>query len=142
MGRVAHLRLRALCCTALLFFSGGLTLSNSVHVQLGGFRNGEINGIWLWRLESASTYTRRCRFVLSDSLVLNGVESVRYFQSCNDGTPRGPVMEAEIVRASGDPDTVTLMLVYQRDSRPFSLYRATAYSAVGESPLSSTIIIL
>jgi hypothetical protein len=141
LGRVAKLRLRALWCAVLLLFMSGCDVG-SMHIQLAGFRNGDIDGIWLWRLDETGNYTRVCRFPISDPYYQNGVEVVAYGQACNDGLPPGTPLLAQVERAADDPETVTLWLVFQRASRPLGLYRVSAYNSVGESDLSSAVVQL
>jgi hypothetical protein len=124
---------------ALLLFIGGWGGDNVVHIQLAAFRSGDVDGIWLWRLETTGKYARMCRLPISNPFSWNGIEVVSYLQWCNDGTSRSSPFLAEVVRNTTDPGTVTLTLRYQQGSRPEALYRASAYNSIGESGLSSAI---
>jgi hypothetical protein len=140
MKRIANRGSRAVC-SALLLLVAGCTLK-PVHIQLVAFGNGDVDGIWLWRLQDSGQYARLCHFEISNPYPQNGVEVISYDQSCSDGSPPGSPMQAEVVRLAGSPDTVNLRLEYQPGSRSIGTYRASAYNTSGESGLSSAKIQL
>jgi hypothetical protein len=142
MGRIARLRWRALCCAALMLAMGGCPGFKKVHLQLTAFGSGDVDGIWLWRQGSSGSYTRLCRFQISNPYPQGGVELVSYDQLCLDGSLRTIPMQAQIVRTAADPNTITVRLEYQPGNRAVTTFRATAYNAAGESGLSSGVIRL
>ncbi len=141
MGRFSFRPFRAVCLVLQLFPTSGCTMP-VVHIQLAAFRNGEIDGVWLWRLGSDGKYTRTCRFALSDPYQQSGVEVVAYEELCPDGAASLLRMQTEVERLASDPSTVRLRLHCQRVSGPPATYRASAVNSAGESALSSTTVLL
>ncbi len=124
-----------LCMTGLLACS-----VSAVRVELADFGAGRTDGIWLWKPVSGS-YARQCRIDLSDPFWLEGREVVSYLQSCLDGQSPNVPWTAEVERLPSDPETVRLVLVYQRSGTALP-HRASAFNAAGESALSSTSLVL
>jgi hypothetical protein len=110
-------------------------------VQLPGFGDGAIDGLWLWRQSATGGYERICRI---DFLGLHqnggGFEVLRYIQNCLDEHP-GLELRARVERAIGDPSTALVHLWYMRWEDPGS-YRGTAFNVYGESGLSASNVQL
>lgn len=107
------------------------------HLQLPGYGDGAIDGIWLWK-NISGTWTRVCRIDFTDRRITQQGETLSYVQNCINGrTRRGVVLPTPITRANGAPTTITVELIYLRYENAGN-YRATAFNAAGESPLSAT----
>lgn len=125
---------------ALLPLSGCET--SSVTIQLSGFGQGSVDGIWFWKLSTQTgQYERSCRLAISNAHAGPQGETVSYMQDCVSGEP-GVRMQASLVRSPTDPDTVTLQLWYFRFQDETGTYKASAYNTAGESALSPTTITL
>lgn len=114
-------------------------------VEIIGWDTYQVQGVWLWRWDTVSkTYERD-----------NGVQFLRdrstaqYAQSfppdaellAYTHATGGTEMPARLDRDPSDADRVTLRLWYVRFSDPGN-FKATAYNAAGESPLSANSILL
>jgi hypothetical protein len=114
--------------------------TSTIRVQLPLFRSGDVDGIWLWRLEAAG-YERVCRFDISDAYLSGGREVVTYLQTCLDGRPASAQWQATVERLPSSPNTVTVVLLYQ----PFgavATHSASAFNRAGESALSTSTLTL
>jgi hypothetical protein len=131
----------ALACMLLLLSFGCKT--RAVTMEIPGFGNANIEGVWLWRLsESTGQYTRACRLELYDpELDASGDEVVPYFQVCDTPGEIGMDLKAAISRLPTDPDTIVLTMWYFR-YRDAGLFKASSYNSEGESALSSTTLSL
>lgn len=118
----------------------------TIQIQLPGFADGAIDGIFLWKQLPASggqlQWTRICRIDFTDLRFTHRGETLSYVQNCIDGkTRRGLVLPSVVDRLDGNPATITVELFYIRYEDP-GTYRATAFNESGESPLSSTSLPL
>jgi hypothetical protein len=136
--RTAHRGALALSLALPLLTAGSCSFE-ALKIQLAGFGQGDIDGIWLWRRQSSGAYTRSCRIEISNPFLLNGAEIVSYDQTCPGGGATGIPMQARIQRLPSNPTTITVRLLYLSTGAAVGTYRASAYNAAGESPLSSTI---
>jgi hypothetical protein len=131
----------ALTCMLLLLSFGCET--RAVTMEIPGFGNANIEGVWIWRLsESTGHYVRACRLELYDSqLDESGKEVVPYLQLCDAPDQIGFDLKATIARLPSDPDTIVLTMWYFRfdDAGQF---KASSYNSTGESPLSATTLSL
>ena len=138
--RTARRGTPALALAFLVLFAVGCSVE-SLKIQLSSFGEGNVDGIWLWRLQPSGVYARECRFQISNPYQENGTEVIYYDEICNNGA-NGPRLEAQVQRPATDSEAATLMLIFQPiDSTP-GTYRATAYNASGESAMSSTFVRL
>jgi len=115
---------------------------SQVSMEIPSFGDGDVDGIWLWRLSSTTNqYERDCRITLSSPDVdLKGKEFVSYTQQCSS---HGDVnLGAYIHRSPSDPNTITLVLWYTRWQSTPGSYKASAYNGAGESALSATAVTL
>jgi len=112
-----------------------------VRIQLPGFANGNVDGIWLWRQLSSGYFQRVCKIAFSEPYTKSGVELVDYQQTCLDGRLKTPTWSAPVMRSAGNPDTVTLALIVRGSNPPFT-NKASSYNAAGESALSTSTIKL
>jgi len=113
-----------------------------LRIRLIGFRLGDVDGIWMWRMSPTSgAYTRSCLVSLSDAYQQNGVEVVSYVEQCLNGLTGAP-LQAQVVRLASDPDTVSLDLLVEPPAANLSTYRATSFNAAGESALSASSVQL
>jgi hypothetical protein len=113
----------------------------TLQIQLPGYGEGSIDGIWLWKRISG-TWTRVCRIDFTDHRVTQQGEELEYAQMCVNGVvTRGFKFPTPIIRAADSPSTITVELVYLRYEDAGN-YKATAFNAFGESPLSSTYLPL
>lgn len=134
-GRLLRSATLALALLALPFTTG--CEMRTVQIQLPGYGNGAIDGIWLWK-QISGTWTRVCRIDFTDWRMTPQGETLYYVQNCINGRERrGYVLPTLITRAPGSPSTITVELIYLRYEDP-GTYRATAFNAAGESPLSTT----
>lgn len=139
--RPVHRGALAFSLALLLLPIGGCT-PKLLRIQLGAFRLGDVDGIWIWRRSPTSgRYTRSCRVAISDPYQQNGVEVVSYVESCLNGLTGAP-MQAQVARLASDPDTVSLNLVVEPPSPALSIYRASSFNAAGESALSAASVQL
>lgn len=108
-----------------------------VTIQLDGFADGAIQGVWLWRFsEVENRYERICRIDFADHRWTEEGEIVEYAQQCIDGQQvPGPVLTALVERLAQQPDSAVLDLWYVR-YEDAGVYKATAFNVDGESPLS------
>lgn len=109
-----------------------------VRVRLASFGSGNVDGLWLWRLQSG-TYQRICRIDLSNPYVSGGTEVLDYRQTCLDGRSSSAPWQAVVERVSSQ--TVELRFTYRR-AGPFAAHRASAFNQHGESALSSASLNL
>jgi hypothetical protein len=110
-------------------------------VQLPGYGNGEVDGIYLWK-QVAGKWTRICRIDFTDRRITAQGETLSYVQNCIQGkTRRGVVFPARVHRMDGNPATISIDITYLRYEDP-GTYRATAFNEAGESPLSATSLPL
>jgi hypothetical protein len=113
----------------------------SIQIQLPGYGNGAVDGIWLWK-QSAGAWQRVCRIDFTDRRMTVHGERLSYVQNCINGkVRRGVVLATAVDRLAGNPTTITIDLVYLRYEDP-GTYRATAFNEAGESPLSATSLPL
>lgn len=111
------------------------------YIQLPGYGNGTIQGLWLWK-QVSGRWTRVCRIDFTDRRITEQGETLFYAQNCVDGkVKRGIGLSSPIARGRTDAATITVELVYLRYEDAGS-YRATAFNAYGESPLSSSSLPL
>lgn len=109
----------------------------TIQVQLPGYGDGDIDGIWLWKKVSGGAWTRICRIDFLDRKVDAQGEQLEYAQMCVNGTfAQALRFPTPITRSSATPSTITVELVYLR-YEPAGTYKVTAFNAYGESPLSS-----
>jgi hypothetical protein len=136
--RLSHL---VLAFTFVLLSFGCQT--RSVTIEIPGFGNGEIDGVWLWRFTSSTgKYERSCRLELSDpQFDESGNEVLPYLQVCNDPGEIGMNLQATISRLAADPDTIIVTMWYFRYRDP-GQYKASSYNSAGESALSPTALSL
>jgi hypothetical protein len=129
---------------ALCLLSAPMLLGCEVktfQVQLPGYGNGEIDGIYLWKQVSGK-WTRICRIDFTDRRMTAQGETLSYVQNCIQGKARrGIVFPTQIARQAANPSTITIDLMYLRYEDP-GTYRATAFNEAGESPLSATSLPL
>jgi hypothetical protein len=134
--RSASCRRVALAVAALLLVPLAGCELKTVRIQLPGYGNGAIEGVWLWRLDDATgQYVRACRIDFQGrGFTGSGLETVSYVQNCDNGHRMGALL-AKVTRSASDPGTATLELEYARWESP-GMYRASAFNSAGESPLS------
>jgi hypothetical protein len=115
--------------------------TKALTLAIPGFGNGNIDGLWLWRLaETTGRYERACKIQLSDpQKTASGMELLPYLQVCDSPNEYGMNMSAEVHRLTGDPSTIVVKLWYFRWADP-GQFRASSYNSVGESPLSATML--
>jgi hypothetical protein len=118
----------------------------TIQIQLPGFADGAVDGIFLWKQLPGSNgqlqWTRICRIDFTDLRFTQRGETLSYVQNCIDGKlKRGLVLPALVERQAGSPATVTVELYYLRYENP-GTYRATAFNESGESPLSASSLPL
>jgi hypothetical protein len=111
-----------------------------LRVRLTDFGNGNVDGLWFWRLQSGS-YHRICRIDLSNAYVSGGKEVVDYKQTCLDGRSSSAPWQAIVKRSSSNPKFVELAITYRR-AGTLAAHRASAFNQEGESALSSTALSL
>ena len=113
--------------------------TKKIWVQLPSFGDGNIDGIWLWRLAANGDYERQCHIPIGDVQSVNGQEAVAYDQECGEALGFG--LSATVERSATDPNTVVVGLWYMRWEDP-GTYKISSHGAEGESALSSTTIQL
>lgn len=119
---------------------GGCEL-RTFHIQLPGFGDGAIDGIYLWK-DVGGQWTRVCRIDFTDRRITPEGETLSYVQNCVNGkTKRGIVFPTLVTRPPGTPTTITVELLYLR-YEDAGTYRATAFNSAGESALSSSSLPL
>jgi hypothetical protein len=135
---LSHLALGSM----LLLLSFGCE-TRAVTMEIPGFGQASIEGVWLWRLsESTGQYERSCRLELYDpQLGASGNEEVPYLEVCDTPGQIGMDLKATISRLPTDSDTIVLTMWYFRYRDP-GQFKASSYNAAGESPLSSTTLSL
>ena len=115
--------------------------AKTIKVQLPGFNNGTVDGIWLWK-QIDGQWRRVCRIDFTDRRMTHRGETLYYVQNCIDGEEkRGLVLPAAVERMPGNPGTITVDLWYLR-YEDGGTYRASAFNESGESTLSSTSVVL
>jgi hypothetical protein len=112
--------------------------TKGVSVEIPGFDDAAVEGIWLWRLsETSGDYERIC---LIELIPGDDASSVDYIQRC-DLSGDGMLLEARLQALTGDPTGARLDLWYVRWEEP-GAYRASLVNEWGESELSPTPIPL
>lgn len=111
-----------------------------IWVELPSFGDGDVDGVWLWRLSEGGSWERHCHIPIGDVETLNQNETVHYDQECGD-QDLGFDMTATVERVEQDPDTVRVGLWYLRWEDP-GTYRLSSHGADGESALSETTLEL
>jgi len=115
--------------------------TREVWLEIPGFGQGAVEGIWLWRLSSRTGhYERACRIAFQGVESEGTDEMLDYIQKCPDGRPGYP-LRAVLGHSAVDPDAVTVGLWYVRWEEP-GTYRVSAYGPDGETPLSETTLTL
>jgi len=113
----------------------------TIQVQLPGYGNGAVDGLWLWK-QIGGQWTRVCRIDFTDRRMTPKGERLAYVQNCINGkVRRGLVFPTLIERLASNPSTITVELIYLR-YEPAGTYRATAFNESGESPLSASSLLL
>ena len=118
-----------------------------VQIQLDSFSTSGIEGIVLHREDTDGTFRPVCEIHFSDfrTIVRRGesIERIKYVQTCLDGIMGIPalVLETDVERPANAPDAVQLELWYWRFENP-GIYKASAFNAAGESPLSASSLQL
>lgn len=123
--------------------------AKKLQIQLESFFSSEIDGIFLFRADTLDgPFERVCEIRFSDFRTIvrrgNQVERIRYLQNCLDGQQGTPALLLETTARhpeDGDPDAILLELWYLR-FEPTGFYKATAFNAAGESPLSVSALPL
>ncbi len=117
--------------------------TKAVTIEIPGYGNGDVDGVWLWRLvEGTGQYERSCRIDLdAPQLSKKGVEVVPYLQVCAAPDQIGMDLTAEISRLPSNPSTIVVKLWYFRYADP-GQFRASSFNSAGESPLSPTALML
>lgn len=116
--------------------------TKEIHIQLPGYENGAIDGIWLWRRTAQNTWERACKIDFVDRRMTEQGEMLLYVQNCVKGrTRRGVTLPTPVERLAATPSTIRINLWYMRYEDPGD-YRATAFNAAGESQLSATSLPL
>ncbi len=110
-----------------------------IWLQIAGFDDGLIDGVWLWRLSQESgTYERACRFPFAGVGAPGNVESLAYVQECEDGAVSGQFY-VPIRRSQIRPDTVTVGLWYLNWSGA-GAFKISSYGLNGETALSGSTL--
>jgi hypothetical protein len=131
---------RALVPVLLLLPLGGCAAC-LLRIEVPGFGDGTVEGVWLWRLSTATgQYERSSRLVFSAPAVAPDGETVDFEQQCANGSP-GTRASATVEPSPSDPSTATLSLYYTSCDGLPGTYRASAYNEAGESALSSTTLV-
>ena len=118
-----------------------------VQIQLDSFTASAIEGVVLHREGTDGTFRPVCEIHFSDlrTIVRRGesIERIKYVQTCMDGAMGTPVLllETNVERPADAPDAVQLKLWYWRFENP-GIYKASAFNAAGESPLSASSLLL
>jgi hypothetical protein len=117
--------------------------TKAVTIAIPGFGLGDVNGVWLWRLnETNGSYERVCRLEFgAPQTSKTGVEVMPYLQVCTAPDQLGMNLRAEISRLPADPNTIVVKLFYFRFADP-GQFRASSYNSAGESPLSPNALML
>jgi len=115
---------------------------SQVSMEIPSFGEGDVDGVWLWRMSSTTNqYERDCRIALSSPDVdSKGREVVFYTEQCSNHGDLN--LGAYIHRSPSDPNTITLVLWYTRWQSAPASYKASAYNGAGESALSATAVTL
>jgi hypothetical protein len=111
----------------------------SLSVQLPGYGNGAVDGLWLWK-QVGGQWTRVCRIDFEDRRLTEKGEMLWYVQNCINGkVRRGVLFASPVERPAGDAIAIDLIYLRYESS---GQYRATAFNQFGESALSSTSVPL
>ena len=131
----------ALASVFLLLSFGCDTRADTMEIP--GYGNGNVDGVWLWRLaEATGTYRRACRFELdATQLDATATEVLPYLQVCTTPGQIGLNLRATISRLPADPSTIVVTMWYFRYEAA-GQFKASSYNAAGESALSSTTLSL
>jgi hypothetical protein len=112
---------------------------SQVMIEIPGFGDGDVEGVWLWRLsDTTGQYERDCRVTLSAPDMSPAGEYVGYAEQCSNQPDIN--LNAFVQRAPTDPSTITLVLWYTRFQPTAGSYKASAYNGAGESGLSATAL--
>jgi hypothetical protein len=112
--------------------------TKGVSVEIPGFDETTVEGIWLWRLsETSGDYERVCQIELIPG---DDLQSVDYVQRC-PLSGDGMLLRARLQPLAGDPTGARLDLWYVR-WEDTGTYRASLFNVWGESELSPTPIPL
>lgn len=132
---------RAFVCCALVFGPvsiGGCTAA-AFTISIPDFVSKQVAGVWLWRWSPTTrTYQR------DDQIVFGGREDgptgeiLDYVVAPVGGSAPLP-FSTLLVRSPGNPDRVTLHLLFTRSQGPGS-YRASTFNVTGDSPLSAEVL--
>lgn len=136
---------------SLFLFLPGCYLQ-AVRMYLPGFNDGDVDGVWLWKLnENSNTYERLCRFDFSDPVDGSVRETIFYSQHCLYSHRSGTV-KARVIRDPDNPGNIYLTVFYAMFrfsitdgiyfNRDNGEYKATAFNSFGESDLSTNSIVL
>jgi hypothetical protein len=130
---------RALVPALLLLPLGGCAAC-LLRIEVPGFGDGTVEGVWLWRLSTVTgQYERSSRLVFSAPVLGPDGETVDFALQCVNGSPSSQA-SATVEPSSSDPTTATLSLYYTSCDGLPGTYRASAYNEAGESALSATTL--
>lgn len=119
----------------------GCDVLQEVSVRLVDFDTSNVEGISLWRLDSATgSWERRYEIHFGAPYVQDGVEYIDYALIGADGTELDRV-PTPVLRDASFPDGAELSLWFFVYDGP-GTYKVAAFNAQGESPLSSTTLVM
>jgi hypothetical protein len=117
----------------------------SVSIEIPGFDSFAVEGVWFWKLNSATGQYERAGGIrlhrdataeTSWPQLASGAEVIAYSNTSQEEV----VLPAEVIRDPAAPDQVTLRLLYT--SPEPGVFKATIFNAAGESELSDQTIAL
>jgi hypothetical protein len=131
---------RVALALVLLLLSFGCD-TRAVTMEIPGFGNGNIDGVWLWRfVEATGNYKRACRLELdAPQLDETGTEVLPYLQVCTTPGQVGIDLQTSISRLPSSPSTIVVTMWYFRYEAA-GQFKASSYNSAGESALSSTTL--
>jgi hypothetical protein len=119
----------------------GACKTSPVRIEIPGFSNGDVDGLWFWRFsEESGRFERACRVDISNPLIIGGKESVEYVQLCDSVESFAITLASPIERLSGGSIVVQIYFI-RWESDP-GVFRASAFNRSGESGLSATELTL
>jgi hypothetical protein len=116
---------------ALVAFAAAGCNLRGVRIQLRGFDENQVRGLWLWRAAPSGDFERHAQIVFGALQEQDGIEFLPYSFDL-DG--KLVTLSTPIERAAGSEDDLNVVLAF---GRPLpGAYKLSSYNAAGESSLS------
>src|SRR5262245_9100540 len=103
----------------------GACRTSTLRIEIPGFADGDVDGLWFWRYsQDTQQFERSCRVDFSDPVTVKGAEGIEYVQMCDSVRAFAVTLAAPIERLSGG--AIAVQLYFVRWEEHPGLFRASA----------------